>query len=246
METNRESSRPPSRQADAIALSGCTPDFAPVLREAFESEGLTLLSGDGPTELVAAARTRQPALVVLDETMCSLVLSDGATVLESLKTASYTSLIPVVVLLPSGSPEDAQLDCFRRGADDCFARPESSTLLRAKIQALARRYAPPGDQAESLSAESLAIDLRARKVTVAGRNIALTRKEFDLLTMLVKRRGSVVYTTHLYHSVWGYGDSSPVDAHTVKVHVSSLRGKLGEALARKIVNLPGLGYRFDA
>jgi DNA-binding response OmpR family regulator len=45
--------------------------------------------------------------------------------------------------------------------------------------------------------------------------------------------------------VWGYGDSSPVDAHTVKVHVSSLRGKLGEALARKIVNLPGLGYRFD-
>jgi DNA-binding response OmpR family regulator len=77
----------------------------------------------------------------------------------------------------------------------------------------------------------------------------LTRKEFDLLNMLLRRRGTVVYTTQLYHTVWGHagqGAGAPVDAHTVKVHVSSLRGKLGRELGRKIVNLPGLGYRFDA
>ena len=55
----------------------------------------------------------------------------------------------------------------------------------------------------------------------------------------------MVYTTYLYHTVWGYGESVPVDSHTVKVHVSSLRSKLGPELGKKIVNLPGLGYRLD-
>lgn len=245
MESNRESSRPLSRQPDTVVLAGCASEFVPTLRDTLEAAGFTFLQGDAPADLVAAARARQPSLVLLDETTFGVMLPDGATVLESLKTASYTSPIPVVVLLPAGSGEDAQLDAFRRGADDCLVRPESPALLRAKILAAARRYTPPGEQADILTAEGLTIDLRARKVTVADRGIALTRKEFDLLTMLIRRRGNVVYTTHLYHSVWGYGDSSPVDAHTVKVHVSSLRGKLGEALARKIVNLPGLGYRFD-
>ena len=245
MEPNRDTLRPVSRHAGTVILSGCGQDPSIPLREVFEADVFALLQADSPAELVAAARARQPALVLLDENTHAAPQGDGATLLEALKTSSYTSLIPVVVLLPPGTGEDIQIEVFRRGADDCLVRPESPALLRARLLALARRYVPPGEAADSLAAADMTIDLRARKVVVSGRSVALTRKEFDLLAMLVRRRGNVVYTTHLYHSVWGYGDSSPVDAHTVKVHVSSLRGKLGEELGRKIVNLPGLGYRFD-
>jgi DNA-binding response OmpR family regulator len=245
LEISRESSRPLSRHAGTLILAGCGHDFIPGLREILEPEGFSLLQADSPAEVIPGTRARQPALVILDDSAHAALPVDGVSLLETLKTGSYTSPIPVLVLLPAGSGEDVQIETFRRGADECLVRPDSPVLYRARLLAAVRRFAPQGETPDVLTADGMTIDLRARKVSVTGRAVAVTRKEFDLLTMLMRRRGNVVYTTHLYHSVWGYGDSSPVDAHTVKVHVSSLRGKLGEALGRKIVNLPGLGYRFD-
>jgi DNA-binding response OmpR family regulator len=215
------------------------------IRAGLEEGGLQVLTLDAAAEAPARAKTRQPFLLLIDEEGMNTAAGDGSKVLETLKASPYTAPLPVVAMLPHGTDEKTQLDYFRRGADDCLVRPESDALLRLRLRALAQRYCPPAEAADKLTADGMLLDLRARKVTVAEKSVALTRKEFDLLNMLMRKRGVVVYTTHLYHSVWGYGDSSPVDAHTVKVHISSLRGKLGEALGRKIVNLPGLGYRFD-
>lgn len=226
-------------------MAACGATLLQAIREALDPEGLQTLAIDSPAEAPARAKSRQPALFFVDEFAADAMIEDGMTLPEALKSSSYTSTVPVVVLLPPGAGEDAQLEAFRRGANECFARPASNELLRARLKSVAQRYCPPTETADKLTSDGLILDLRARKITVGGRNVALTRKEFDLLNMLMRKRGIVVYTTHLYHSVWGYGDSSPVDAHTVKVHISSLRGKLGDALGRKIVNLPGLGYRFD-
>jgi two-component system alkaline phosphatase synthesis response regulator PhoP len=216
-----------------------------VIRATLEGHSQQVLTLDSGLDVPARAKARQPVLILIDSDQIDAVDIDGTRVLETLKASPYTSALPVVVVLPTGSGEPAQLEALRRGAEDCLVRPESGELLGARLLALARRYVPPQDADETLTVGGLTLDLRARKVMVNSTLVALTRKEFDLLYMLLRRRGVVVYTTHLYHSVWGYGDSSPVDSHTVKVHISSLRSKLGAKLGRKIVNLPGLGYRFD-
>lgn len=210
-----------------------------------ERASLQVLPLENIEDALARTKARQPHLVLIDADLIDAPGSEPSRVVEELKSNPYTNAIPVVVFSASPVGEESQMAMFRQGADDYLLRPESTELLHARLRAVTRRYTPPEDLADELTADSLVIDLRARKVTVKGSPVALTRKEFDLLNTLLRKRGVVVYTTQLYHTVWGYGDSAPVDSHTVKVHVSSLRSKLGPDLGRKIVNLPGLGYRFD-
>lgn len=214
-------------------------------REHLESATVQVIVPESATEAPARAKVRQPLLIILDGDKPDAAAADGSPLLEALKNSPYTAPVPLIVLATQGSPEEVQIELLRRGADEVIVRPENPELLQRKLALLGKRYATPEAVPETLSAEGLSLDLRSRKVSVNDSPVALTRKEFDLLNMLLRKRGLVAYTTHLYHTVWGYGESSPVDSHTVKVHISSLRSKLGPALGRKIVNLPGLGYRFD-
>lgn len=227
-----------------MVVSG-DPELIGTTREQLEGPAIQVIVPESAAESPARAKVRQPQLVLLDVDKPDAPATDGTPLLEAFKNSPYTSPVPVIVLVTPGAGENARLELFRRGADDVVSRPDNTELLQRKISALGKRYAAPEAQPETLEAEGLLLDLRARKVTVNGSPVALTRKEFDLLNMLLRKRGLVAYTTHLYHTVWGYGESSPVDSHTVKVHISSLRSKLGPALGRRIVNLPGLGYRFD-
>jgi len=218
------------------------PIFRKTLKEVLEGENFQVLTAEIPDEVKNAAKTRQPRLILMD-----VVLGDvsGITLCQELKQSPYTSSIPIILLSGALTDEEFQLQGFEEGADDYLLKPISNELLIAKVKAVLKRYASADELADVLRAEGLSLDVKSRKVFVNGQSVALTRKEFDLLTALLRKRGQVVYTTQLYHTVWGYGESAPVDSHTVKVHVSSLRNKLGADLGKKIVNLPGLGYRFD-
>lgn len=229
----------------ALAVTGDT-ELLQDTRTALEALELQVLALETAAEAPVRAKARQPFLVLLDGERADTPIVDGTRLLEALKSSPYTSTVPVVVVLPAGAGDHAQLEIFQRGADECLVRTGSPELFQARLQAVAKRHSAPEDLADSVFIDGLSLDLRARKVLVNDAPVALTRKEFDLLNMLLRRKGLVVYTTHLYHSVWGYGESSPVDSHTVKVHISSLRSKLGTDFGKKIVNLPGLGYRFDA
>ena len=214
--------------------------FAKTLRPIIERYGfqVTVAPAD---EIFTQAKARQPYLILLGVGP----KADGLKLCAELKASPYTNSLPVVLLSTALPDEGAELKGFAEGADDYVFLPASDELFGARLRAVLRRYSPPVETSDSLQMEGLTLDTRARKVFVKGKLVALTRKEFDLLATFLRRRGQVVYTTHLYHTVWGYGESAPVDSHTVKVHVSSLRSKLGPDLGRKIVNLPGLGYRFD-
>jgi two-component system alkaline phosphatase synthesis response regulator PhoP len=218
------------------------PLFSKTLKAVLDLEGFQVSIVDVPGDVVVHAKSKQPRLILMD-----VVLGDvsGITLCQDLKASPYTSSIPIILLSGALTDEEFQLQGFEEGADDYLLKPISNELLVAKVKAVLKRYSSPEELADQLKAENLALDVKARKVYVNGNAVALTRKEFDLLTALLRKRGQVVYTTHLYHTVWGYGEAVPVDSHTVKVHVSSLRSKLGPDLGRKIVNLPGLGYRFD-
>lgn len=221
------------------------PRLLVALRDTFEGSSQQVLVSESAAEAPARIKARQPQLVFIDADKIDTVTGDGSLLLDALKNGPYTASVPVVVVVPVHASEERHLELFRRGAGDVLVRAENHDLLRNRLEVFKRRLITTEAAPETLEAEGLLLDLRARKVTVNGSPVALTRKEFDLLNMLLRKRGVVAYTTHLYHTVWGYGESTPVDSHTVKVHISSLRSKLGPALGRKIVNLPGLGYRFD-
>ena len=232
----------PSGVGRPILVVEDNPLFSKTLKAVLEGDGFHVTAVDNAEEVFGQAKSRQPHLILMDVVLGN---ASGIKLCQELKASPYTTAIPIVLLSGALTDEEFQIQGFGEGADDYLVKPISNELLLAKVKAVLRRYSSPEELADVLKAEGLALDVRSRKVFVNGTPVPLTRKEFDLLTTLLRKRGQVVYTTHLYHSVWGYGESAPVDSHTVKVHVSSLRSKLGAELGKKIVNLPGLGYRFD-
>jgi DNA-binding response OmpR family regulator len=232
----------PTRPDTKILIVEDNPSFRKMVKVVLEEEKFIVIAAEDLNDVLNLAKTHQPNLILMD-----VVLGEqsGIVLTQKLKAQPYTSSIPVILLSGAQTDEEFQLQGFEEGADDYILKPISNELLVAKVRAVLRRYASAEELADVLQAEGLALDVKARKVLVSGQPIALTRKEFDLLTALLRKRGQVVYTTQLYHTVWGYGASAPVDSHTVKVHVSSLRSKLGPDLGKKIVNVPGLGYRFE-
>ena len=195
------------------------------------------LAADGATGL-ALALSEQPDVVLLDLGLPDL---DGRQVLRMLRAVSG---VPVIVITAQDDDRTV-VDALDAGADDYLVKPFGGEQLAARIRAVLRRTQPATAAAGTRVGE-LEIDPAARRVTLAGAPIELSRKEFDLLWLLASRAGEVVTKRELLAEVWGLplggGD------RTVDVHVSWLRRKLGETAAapRYLETVRGVGLRLVA
>lgn len=183
-------------------------------------------------------------LVLLDAEMPGL---DGHALCRLLKKGGQTRSVPVVLISGAWKADRDVVAGLEGGADDYLSKPFSMEVLRARVQAVLRRYEPPQEEGpqEVLRRPGLEINLAARTVLAGKKRVALTRKEFELLAELVCQAGRVVTSQTLLANVWGYDLARRNDPHTLEVHVSQLRRKLGAPLAQRIVSVPGFGYRFD-
>jgi DNA-binding response OmpR family regulator len=171
--------------------------------------------------------------------------ADGFAFTRQLKSDRRTAQIPVILMSGHHKSDEDQVEGIDRGADDYLLRPFSHRLLSAKVKAVLRRYAAPAELEKALKAAGLSLDVQARTVAVNDKQIPLTRKEFDLLTTFLRKKGRVLSVPYLLETVWGYDPAHYNDPHTLQVHLSSLRRKLGAKVAKRIVSVPGLGYRFE-
>jgi DNA-binding response OmpR family regulator len=130
------------------------------------------------------------------------------------------------------------------GADDYVVKPFSPRELLARIRAVLRRVEGADDAPTGRAAGALQVDEARHVVTVDGRAVDLTAKEFALLTALMRADGRVLSREQLLDTVWGYANAGEVESRTVDVHVRRLRAKLGDK-ARRIVTVKAVGYRFD-
>ncbi|MFC7962957.1 MULTISPECIES: winged helix-turn-helix domain-containing protein [Mycobacteriales] len=212
-------------------------------RDGFE----TALTGDG-TDAVALARQVDPDVVVLDLGLPGL---DGVEVCRQLRTFSDA----YVVMLTARTEEIDTLIGLSVGADDYMSKPFSPRELMARIQAMLRRprasTATPGPAETATTdlirrAGDLALDVDGRDVTVAGRPVALTRTEFDVLAALARDPGTVLTRAQLIEAVWG--PSWTGDEHLVDVHIGHLRRKLGDdaTRGRYVRTVRGVGYKMGA
>jgi len=207
---------------------------------------------EGEKFKVMATETAEEAFRCLRETRVDLVLSDvvlqgkdGTALCRQLRSRTETSHLPVVLMSGTRMDEEDQVNGLDAGADDYLLKPVSGKVLIAKIQSVLRRYRSPHDLAKILKVHGLKLDVRVRVATLRGQTIALTRKEFDLLTAFLRRPGEILMNDYLLESIWGVDPTANVATHTLTVHVSSLRKKLGEIFGGRISNVPRFGYRFE-
>jgi two-component system response regulator RegX3 len=211
------------------------------LATALEREGwATRVTGSVP-EAIALAAELQPDLMLLD-----VMLSDGSG-LDVCREVRRHSSLPIIMLTARGDETDRVVG-LELGADDYVVKPFSARELIARIRAVLRRV-PDGEAAPqtgeaAIEIGAVAVDPAMRRATLEGLELALTRREFDLLALLARNAGTVLTRERLMDEVWDtnwFGSTKTLD-----VHVSSLRRKLGDdaAESRYLHTVRGVGFRF--
>jgi len=198
----------------------------------------TLLAATGLEGLTLLA-TKGADLVVLD---LGLPDKDGQDVLKELR---QWSRVPVIVLtVRFGEHEKVAL--LDAGANDYVTKPFGVEELMARIRALLRALAPGAQTGPVFDDGILRVDLMQREVTLDGQILPLSRKEFSLLSLLVRQPGRLVTQTQILREMWG--PTHEEDAHYLRILVGKLRHKLGDDASspRYIATEPGVGLRFIA
>ncbi|WP_315986289.1 response regulator transcription factor [Streptomyces sp. OR43] len=195
-------------------------------RHGFQAESV-------PTGAQALQKYRNVDLLLVDLDLPDL---DGVELCRSIRAVCD---IPIIVVTARDSELDRVLS-LRAGSDDYVTKPYSLAELIARIEAVMRRaLRQPVSIEENIAVGPLGIDPRARQISLEGRPVEVTRKEFDLLYLLASRPGSVVTRKQIMAQVWRDSRSEP--GRTIDTHVSSLRSKLGSS--SWIITARGVGFR---
>lgn len=210
-----------------------------LLRLYLEREGFTVVeAGDGRSALEKIAR-EEFVLVILDVMLPEL---DGWAVCREIRRSRD---VPIIMLTARGEEGD-RLTGFELGADDYVVKPFSPRELVMRVKALLRRACPQvAASKDVLNFPGLSINHPARRVEVAGQEVALTPKEYDLLHFLASQAGRVFTREQLLERVWGYDFYG--DLRTVDTHIKNLREKLKKAGqgAEYLITVWGVGYKFE-
>lgn len=197
-------------------------------------EGHEVTEASGGLEAVRLCREKDFDIIILDIMMPDL---DGFSVCREIRKSSQT---PVIMLSARGEEYD-KIHGFEVGVDDYVVKPFSPKELMMRVAAIIKRSS--ANDAEVVKIGKLKIDFTGRIVTIDGKNVDLTPKEYDLLFYLVKNRGIALTREKLISNVWGYDFFG--DDRTLDTHIKLLRKNLGE-YSSYIVTLRGVGYRFES
>jgi DNA-binding response OmpR family regulator len=212
-------------------------DDEAMVREALERalrlEGFAVSTAAGGREALAEVALQPPSVVVLDVTMPDL---DGVSVLKRMRADGLD--MPVCILSARDEIED-RVAGLQAGADDYLVKPFALAELTARLHALLRRRGET--TGAPLVTGDILVDPRRHVATRAGRDLGLTRREFDLLEVFARHPGQVLSRDQLLNQVWGY--TTEVETNVVDVFVGYVRRKLEEdGDARALHTVRGLGW----
>lgn len=207
-------------------------DIQEVLKNFLEAEGYQVALADDGMEGIAAFHREAADLILLDVMMPKI---DGFAVCELIRKESD---VPIMIVTARDSVED-QIKGLKLQADDYIAKPFDMPVLLCRIEAVLRRVGKQQAQ-KKLRCRDLEMDPDGYRVYLAGRELELTQKEFELLKVFLSNRGQVFTRQGLLDRVWGidyFGDERIVDTH-----IKNLRRKLE---ADYIQTVRGVGYRIE-
>lgn len=195
---------------------------------------IVIEAGDGEEALDRFYADKDISLVILDVMMPKM---NGWDVCREIRK---NSKVPII-MLTAKSDESSELNGFECGADEYIAKPFSSKILTARVDALIRRSYSI-DSSEVTDVGGIIIDKAAHIVKIDGQEIDLSFKEFELLTYFVDNKGLALSREKILNNVWNYDYFG--DARTIDTHVKKLRKKLGDK-GDYIKTIWGMGYKFE-
>ena len=190
---------------------------------------------DGEKAVDTFLMVKDIALIILDVMMPKM---DGWQVCREIRK---NSKVPIIMLTAKSSEAD-ELKGFELGVDEYISKPFSPKILVARAEAVLRRSNVVSAE-EVIRAGDIVIDKSAHQVTIDGRIIELSFKEFELLTYFVENQGIALSREKILNNVWNYDYFG--DARTIDTHVKKLRSKLGEKGGEYIKTIWGMGYKFE-
>ena len=212
------------------------PKIREVIREYAEFNGYEVTEAEDGMSAVGLCKLNKYDLVILDIMMPKL---DGFTACKEIKKISD---VPIIMLSARGEEYD-KLFGFELGIDDYIVKPFSPKELMARVNVvLERRNSVSKDNSSVLTFDGLEINIAARTVSVDGKRVEHTPKEYDLLFYLIKNKNIALSRDKLLSDIWGYDFFG--DDRTIDTHIKNLRNNLGP-YRNFIVTLRGVGYKFE-
>ena len=204
-----------------------------------EHEGFQVFQGSGRVEALEIVYAEDPDVVILD---LQIPLLEEVEICRRIRRESGIPLLPVLILKGEVDTADRMI-ALEHGVDEVLAKPCKPPVVVDCVRSLLRRGSPAG-HGRRVKAGGIEINFDRHSVTVSGRSLQLTLKEFTLLKSLLRAAGRVVRREDLFEEVWGYERGSGIESRTLDVHMQSLRRKLGAA-SRHIITVRKVGYLFD-
>lgn len=213
------------------------PDLVELVKDVLERNDYLVISARNADLAIKKVRESKPDLIILDLNLPGI---GGIEVCRILKRDKKTSAVPIIMLTVKSTETD-KIAGLEAGADDYMTKPFSTAELVARTRAVLRRILYAGEPGEVLVSGDIRLDSTEHMVYVKDEQIDLTPKEFNLLYLLMKKKGKVLSRTFLIENIWGYEYLG--GTRTVDVHVRHLREKLGEE-GKKVETVEGVGYKF--
>ena len=206
-----------------------------IIRDFLVREGYVVCEAeDGEAALDIFCSNNDIDLIIMDVMMPKM---DGWQLCKEVRKLSK---VPILMLTAKGEEQD-ELKGFELGVDEYISKPFSPKILTARVNALLRRTT--GDSEEILDIAGITVNKIAHTVTIDGKEIDLSFKEFELLTYFMENRGIALSREKILNNVWNYDYYG--DARTIDTHVKKLRSKMGEK-GKFISTIWGMGYKFEA
>lgn len=204
---------------------------------ALQSTGFDAVGFSDGADFWAALQKERPELVVLDVMLPGI---DGVTLLRKIRTDPRLSDLPIIMATAKGAEYD-KIQSLDLGADDYVVKPFGIMELVSRIKAVLRRYKGPSVQ-KLLKLDGLTLNLEKHIVTIDGKRVQLTYKEYELLRLFLSQPGTAFAREQLFCEVWGENFSG--ETRTLDTHIRTLRQKLSD-YGKYIETVRNVGYRLE-
>lgn len=212
------------------------PDILEFLSYNLEKEGFSVETAENGKQALEKAKKNQPDIVLLDVMMPEMDGIEACRTMREMPQFEHT----IIAFLTARTEDYSQIAGFETGADDYISKPIKPRVLVSRLKALLRRYEAKESKSSFLDVGNIQIDRERYLIIFNGTEMAVPRKEFELLYLLASKPGKVFKRDEILNEIWGR--DIIVGDRTIDVHIRKLREKLGEDLIKTV---KGIGYKFE-
>ncbi|MBK9330188.1 MAG: response regulator transcription factor [Sphingobacteriales bacterium] len=212
------------------------PDILEFLSYNLEKEGFLVETAENGKQALEKAKKNQPDIVLLDVMMPEMDGIETCRTMREMPQFEHT----IIAFLTARTEDYSQIAGFETGADDYISKPIKPRVLVSRLRALLRRYEAKESKSTFLEVGDIQIDRERYLIIFKGKEMAVPRKEFELIYLLASKPGKVFKRDEILNEIWGR--DIIVGDRTIDVHIRKLREKLGEELIKTV---KGIGYKFE-